>query len=94
MTARGGDKASLTSLGATLGYEAHSTLFSFLQPESQRDGPNSMGTRLSEFKPCQLKAATVSKSVFSDFHRACPACPGWDHNWSATGEGNTEDLPP
>jgi hypothetical protein len=23
-------------------------------------------------------------AVFLDFHRACP---GWDHNWSATSEG-------
>ena len=27
-------------------------------------------------------------SAFLDFHRSCP---GWDHNWPATGEGNTED---
>ena len=36
ITARGGDKASLASLGATLGCEAHPTQFSFHQSESQR----------------------------------------------------------
>ena len=39
ITARGGSKASLTSLGATPGREAHPTPFSFHQSESQRSRP-------------------------------------------------------
>ena len=66
--------------------------------EKAKDVPSNMGPNTPQPLRGALSAhqATSNTAVFLDFHRSCP---GWNHNWPATGErdGSIEPqrtLPP